>query len=424
MLVLAIGAHPDDVEIGAAGLIAKLCDDGHDVYILVLTDEEADGARRREEAQRSAKELGVQEDRLLFAAFEDGHLRTNKDSVTRIRCITAAAGVNPDLVIVHSGADSHNDHVEANSLARSAFRGCVFLYYSIYLSGEQSTFSPHIFIDLSKDRAALKERALAAHRSQVSRLSQCDLVAYERKWGSRIGLDRVEALEIMAQNKSSSVFEHTISLSESPFHRFWSPIVGSSNISLLYAVQSTRGAAVDWPTADEAAGRDELRRSFAASWYPRSPLVEYASNHPQARDVLKTGHTLLVGSGVNSAAFHDYQAHAPSRWSVAFEVPRTDHAYLYSHLTGRSLRPALGVTGELSSDFGLLAKHANPHSGRHWILRAVGATGFATRAALSFMANPSRYPDLARILNAEEDVWVAFEVSASDLGMRIVSVDK
>jgi LmbE family N-acetylglucosaminyl deacetylase len=423
MLALAVGAHPDDVEIGAAGLIAKLTDEGHDVYILILTDEEADGTRRREEAQRSAKELGIPDDRLLFAAFRDGYLRADRDSVTRIRRITVAAGINPDLVIVHSRSDSHNDHVEANTLARSSFRGCVFLYYSIYLSSEDTSFRPHVFIDISGDRAALKERALAAHRSQAARLSQYDLVDHERRWGARIGLDRVEALEIMKQNNSGSVFQQILDLSDSPFHRFWSPIVGGSKISLLYAVPPSSGTLIDWPTSDESAGRDELRRSFAASWHPASPLVEYASNHPQARDVIAQGHTLLVGSGTGTGALFDYQNRLLSGWAVDFDIPRTRHAYLVDRRTGKRLYPTLGSAGEVKSDFGILANYANSFSSRFRVLWAVGATGIAARAALSFLANPGGRPTFQRILSTEGNVCVVFQVSTSDFRIRIIAVE-
>ncbi|MFF0671667.1 PIG-L deacetylase family protein [Streptomyces tendae] len=423
MQVLAVGSHPDDVEIGAAGLVAKLAAAGHDVYILVLTDDQVDGSRRREEAQRSGKELGIQMERLVFAAFRDGFLRADRGAVTHVRHITAAAGISPDLVIVHSSSDSHNDHVEAHRLARAAFRGCVFLYYSIYLSNEDTSFRPSVFVEITPDIAALKERALTAHRSQAARLSGRALTAYERRWGALAGMDRAEALEIMAQNNSRSVHSRALSFSDSPFHRFWSSITGGSAVSLLYAVQPPAGAVIDWPTPDEAAGRDELRRSFAASWHPRSPLVEYASDHPQAEYALRHGHVILLSSGVGTDAFHGYRAHL-GPWSVAFDVPRTEHPFVLDERTGRHWHPVEAYAGGLSSDVGILSNRRNPFSPPHRLLRVAGATAFASRAALSFLANPRVNPLLQMFLSTNDDVSLVFEVNTSTSCIRVLSLEK
>ncbi|MER6533421.1 PIG-L deacetylase family protein [Streptomyces sp900105755] len=419
---MAVGAHPDDIEIGAGALLAKLVREGYEVCVLILTDEDAHGPRRRREAQESAKEIGIPDDRVLFAGFRDGYLKTDRDSVSMVRSVMAAARIRPDVVIVHSNADSHNDHVEANLLARSVFRNCVLLCYSIYLSSEEEKFKPRLFIEVSEMASDLKRRALAAHRSQLPRLSWTDLIAHEERWGSRVNMSRVEAYEILEQNNSRSVFERTLLLSESPFHRFWVPIIGDSGISLIYAAHATSGATIDWPTLDESAGRDELRRSFMSSWYPGSPLMEYASDHPMVRDVVTSGCVLLVGTGVANHTFEEFYKRArPGRWRVNFDLPRTEPAYLLDDATGGRCYPVAGSDGQWKTDVGVLGKCVNPFSARHVLLRVAGATGMATRAALFFLANPESDPILHKAFAMRKEVQIAFEVCAPDFGIRIIA---
>jgi len=59
MKVLAIGAHPDDIEVGCSGTLAKYAENGHDIYLLVMTEGHMGGDRmaRKREQMKSAKIL-------------------------------------------------------------------------------------------------------------------------------------------------------------------------------------------------------------------------------------------------------------------------------------------------------------------------------------------------------------------------------
>jgi hypothetical protein len=77
----------------------------------------------------------------------------------------------------------------------------------------------------------------------------------------------------------------------------------------------------------------------------------------------------------------------------------------------------------VKSDFGILANYANSFSSRFRVLWAVGATGIAARAALSFLANPGGHPTFQRILSTEGNVCVVFQVFTSDFRIRIIAVE-
>ena len=198
MQVLAVGAHPDDIEIGAGALIHRLAGRGHDVWMLILTDDGVTGWMRRGESAAAAKVLGVDPGRLLFGGLRDGYLRADGDAVTLVRRLTAE--LSPVLVVTHTAADSHNDHAEAERITRAAFRRRVIWHYSVQLSAEPAQFRPDVWLSVSAAEARVKADALAEHVTQRDRLARMDLGEYETRMGARNGSGgRAEAFEVTVQ---------------------------------------------------------------------------------------------------------------------------------------------------------------------------------------------------------------------------------
>ena len=128
MNVLAIGAHPDDIEIGCGGALALHGLDGDQVVVCCATDGEAGGlsqapteigAVRRAEAVAGAQRLGVLEPR--FLGFPDGQLAD-----AGFRLVTALGRLvreeRPALVYVHHPEDVHPDHAHLGIAAIDACR--------------------------------------------------------------------------------------------------------------------------------------------------------------------------------------------------------------------------------------------------------------------------------------------------------------
>ena len=82
--VLAVGAHPDDVELGCAGTLALHKLSGDKVYLLVLTKGEASGDPevREKECKQVAKILGV--DGLFFGGLADTKILDGRETVDAI----------------------------------------------------------------------------------------------------------------------------------------------------------------------------------------------------------------------------------------------------------------------------------------------------------------------------------------------------
>ncbi|MDA8016633.1 MAG: bacillithiol biosynthesis deacetylase BshB1 [Thermoanaerobaculia bacterium] len=118
--VLAIGAHPDDVELGCGGTVALLAEQGRKVGILHLTRGEA-GTRgtpgqREDEARAAAEALGAV--RVDFLACGDGALRHGLEEEDQI--IALLRDLRPDILLGPTPDDRHPDHGRGHRLVADA----------------------------------------------------------------------------------------------------------------------------------------------------------------------------------------------------------------------------------------------------------------------------------------------------------------
>ena len=118
--VLAIGAHPDDVELGCGGTIAKLISEGKKVAILDLTQGEL-GTRgtnetRAIESRNAAEILGISARENL--KMKDGFLINSEEY--QLRIIKAIRTYQPEIVFCNAVDDRHPDHAKAAKLASDA----------------------------------------------------------------------------------------------------------------------------------------------------------------------------------------------------------------------------------------------------------------------------------------------------------------
>lgn len=118
--ILAIGVHPDDVELGCSGTILKHISQGKKVGILDLTKGEL-GSRgnaglRLVEAEKSAKILGVLVRENL--GFTDGFFEKNKEN--QLEIIKILRKYQPDIILANAPKDRHPDHGRASKLVSDA----------------------------------------------------------------------------------------------------------------------------------------------------------------------------------------------------------------------------------------------------------------------------------------------------------------
>ena len=162
MNILAIGAHPDDIEFGCGGTLIKYAGKGARIDMLVMTDgARGGGARtRRAEQLRAASVLGAR--RVHWGGYRD----TLLPSVRRlIDCMERVLRVvRPDFIFVNFPDDTHQDH---RQVARATVSATRYARNVLFYEGPTTVnFTPTVFIDIA-DEVEKKIEALQKHRSQV-----------------------------------------------------------------------------------------------------------------------------------------------------------------------------------------------------------------------------------------------------------------
>ncbi|RRD49148.1 PIG-L deacetylase family protein [Arachnia propionica] len=165
-VVLAIGAHPDDLELACSGTLARLVDHGHRVHALVMTHGAIGGdpSIRPDEARDGARFLGLTSCDLHD--LPDTHLA--ESSHTMVSLIEAAiARHNPHLILTHSANDQHQDHVAVHWATRRAARNhpAIICYES---PSATPAFCPHAYVDVS-GYLDTKQMAVELHKDQSAK---------------------------------------------------------------------------------------------------------------------------------------------------------------------------------------------------------------------------------------------------------------
>jgi LmbE family N-acetylglucosaminyl deacetylase len=166
--VLAIGAHPDDIEIGCAGTLLKLIEQEacSEIRWVVLSG----NGERAEEARRSAGELldGVPRSDVVVRDFPDGFFpyegQRIKDYFEELK-----ADFSPDVVFTHQRADLHQDHRLSCELTWNTFRDHLILEYEVpKYDGDMS--APNAFVPIEERLHRRKIDHLMSHfGSQLSK---------------------------------------------------------------------------------------------------------------------------------------------------------------------------------------------------------------------------------------------------------------
>ncbi len=177
--VLAVGAHPDDVEIGCAGTLLDHRRRGDDIVILTLSRGAVGGDQqdRLGEAEAAAARIGA---RLLIADLPDTRIDGGVDTIRLIEAVVRS--VDPTVVYTHTKHDNHQDHRAVNTAVLSAVRQ-VPRVYAYQSPSSSNDFSPTRYVPVDAV-IAQKVEVLSLFESQRERtyLEPESVVASARYW--------------------------------------------------------------------------------------------------------------------------------------------------------------------------------------------------------------------------------------------------
>ena len=183
MNVLAVGAHPDDIETYCGGTLAKYAAQGHSVTMCIACNGNCGSAEydretivkiRHKEAQASADLIGA---KLIWMGNDDAVFFNSPEQ--RIRFIEMVREAKPDVILTHSLRDYNPDHETTANIVHDVVpllplvnlpaKGYMETIPKVYYWETQSGlgFLPTEYVDIS-DYMETKKRMLACHVSQVS----------------------------------------------------------------------------------------------------------------------------------------------------------------------------------------------------------------------------------------------------------------
>jgi len=178
--VLAIGPHPDDIELACGGTVVKLVKMGHSVGIVDLTAGElgtrGSAERRAHEAEEAARLMGTS--MRINLGIPDGNVENSPEN--RMKLIRIIRDLRPDVLLFPYSTDRHPDHEHANILCREAwfysgleklgsnhhgkdqepFRPRAYYNYMQWFE-----FTPSFIVDVS-DEFEQRVKAMRAYKSQ------------------------------------------------------------------------------------------------------------------------------------------------------------------------------------------------------------------------------------------------------------------
>ncbi len=162
MRILALGAHPDDIEYGCGGTFIKFSRRGEEIYFMVLTKGEfgGDAEVRQKEEEGAMKFMGVK--KIFWAGYKDTELPNERIIISDIDSVISE--INPNEVYVNYIDDIHQDHrtLAECTLAATRYVRRVF-FYEDYTSVK---FEPDIFVDIG-DVFEEKQKLIQIYSSQV-----------------------------------------------------------------------------------------------------------------------------------------------------------------------------------------------------------------------------------------------------------------
>jgi LmbE family N-acetylglucosaminyl deacetylase/CheY-like chemotaxis protein len=198
-VVLAVGAHPDDVEIGCGGILLRHRAKGDKLVVLTLTGGDQGGVKS-ERVVESAKAAELLDAELIIGDLPDTKVSEGLDTIALIE--DAIRRHQPNVIYTHTSNDQHQDHRAVHRATVVAARGIPNVY--CYQSPSSTVdFRPTLFVEIGEHLAA-KIQVIDAYRSQVATRQYLipDLItATSRYWGRFSSFTPVEPLEVIRRTE-------------------------------------------------------------------------------------------------------------------------------------------------------------------------------------------------------------------------------
>ena len=212
--ILAIGAHPDDIEFGCFGTLKKHIQEGDKVFICLMSNSTVKDATTNkytreesksiEEAKCAAKSIGA---KLIMLNYQDTMIPFNSSSVKQLEKIINTNNIN--IVYTHWGGDTHQDHINTlnATLAASRMVDNVLCYEQVPLPRVCRNYPiANYYVDIT-DTMEVKIKACECHDSQIKKYNSMginmidNLITLAKYRGTQCNVKYAEAFNVLKMVK-------------------------------------------------------------------------------------------------------------------------------------------------------------------------------------------------------------------------------
>jgi LmbE family N-acetylglucosaminyl deacetylase len=200
--VLVLAPHTDDGELGAGGTIAKLIENGVNVYYVAFSTAEesvSEGFEKnvlKTEVKNATEKLGIKNENLIILNYQVRKLNYVRQEILE-DLIKLRKKIIFDLVLMPSLHDIHQDHSTIATEGLRAFKFTTILGYELIWNN--LTFNTTSFVSLEKEHILKKIEALKEYKSQAQRdyMSEEFILALAKTRGVQIGVQFAESFEVI-----------------------------------------------------------------------------------------------------------------------------------------------------------------------------------------------------------------------------------
>ncbi len=200
--VFILAPHTDDGELGAGGTIAKLIENGADVYYFAFSTAEESVPKGHpkdilgKEVVQATSKLGIKKENVIIYHYKVRKLNYARQEILE-DLVQYKKRLSPDLILMPSLNDIHQDHSTIAQEGLRAFKSCTILGYELIWNN--LTFNTTSFVELEKKHIQAKCDALKEYKSQEGRsyMSEEFIFSLAKIRGVQIGIKYAESFEVV-----------------------------------------------------------------------------------------------------------------------------------------------------------------------------------------------------------------------------------
>jgi LmbE family N-acetylglucosaminyl deacetylase len=202
--VLILAPHTDDAELGCGGTMARMLEMDTEIYVAAFSTARASlppGSNPdllKEEFLAAMDTFQIPEDRLYIYDYQVRKLNYFRQEVLE-ELVSLKNDLDPDMVLLPSGSDLHQDHQVVYNEGLRAFKDITVWGYE--LPWNHITFSAQAFITLTEDQLNTKWKALQAYQSQIEKgrnyFTREFIEGLAKVRGVQVKADYAEAYEVI-----------------------------------------------------------------------------------------------------------------------------------------------------------------------------------------------------------------------------------